>query len=115
MERCSMTTYDLIRQDIIDGDQVTCLYKGLYRECCPHIIGQKNGRQHVQMFQFAGESSRGLPPNGEWRCMNIDEISEVVVQEGHWYTDLDYSPSTDHCIDVIDLNVPPSKVDDRTG
>ena len=110
-----MTTYDLIRQAIIDGNQVIFWYHGLYRECCPHMIGQKRGRQHVLMFQFAGQSSRGLPPSGEWRCMDVDEISQVVVQNGPWYTDPNYSPGTDRCLDVIDFNVIPCSVDEITG
>src|SRR5205823_4959442 len=106
---------DLIRQAIIDGNQVTCFYHNLHRECCPHVLGEKRGRPHVLMFQFAGESSRGMPPNGEWRCMDVDEMSQVVVQSGPWYSEQNYSLDTDHCIDVIDVNVPAVTVEERIG
>jgi hypothetical protein len=101
-----MTTYHLIRQAIIDQNQVTCSYQGLYRECCPHCIGTKRGRLHVLMFQFAGQSSRGLPPGGNWRCMDIDDLTQVTVQSGPWHTDPRHSrPQT--CIDVVDIEVGP--------
>jgi hypothetical protein len=101
-----MATYALIRQAIIDLNQVVCFYHGLYRECCPHSIGTKRGRPRVLMFQFAGQSSRGLPPGGEWRCMDIDDLSQVTVQSGPWYTNPRHSrPQT--CIDIVDIDVAP--------
>jgi hypothetical protein len=101
-----MATYDLIRKALIDRNQVICFYQGFYRECCPHCIGTKRGRSHVLMFQFAGQSSRGLPLGGNWRCMDIDDLSQVTVQSGPWYTDPRHSrPQT--CIDIVDVEVGP--------
>jgi len=51
--------YDVIRQAIIDRQQVVCLYNGYVRECCPHAIGTTNGTARVLVYQFAGDSSRG--------------------------------------------------------
>src|SRR5207247_8288503 len=81
-------------------------YKDLYRECCPHAISIKNGREQVFMFQFAGESSEGLPLGGQWKCMHVDLISAVKVQDGPWYTDDKSKYSrTATCIDHLDFDI----------
>ena len=38
-------TYNLIRQAILDKQQVIADYGGQRREMCPHAIGTKNGRE----------------------------------------------------------------------
>jgi hypothetical protein len=99
-----MSAYDVLRQAIIDRQQVTCIYQKRYRECCPHAIGTKRSVRHVLMFQFGGESSRGLPTGGEWRCMDVDALSQVVARAGPWHTDPRHSrPQT--CIDLVDVDV----------
>jgi hypothetical protein len=97
-------SYELLRSAIQKKQQVRCMYKGRYREVCLHVIGTKNGRENVLAFQFAGESSSGLPPDGEWRCMLVDEISDIKVVDGKWHSRDNHSrPQT--CVDVIDLEV----------
>jgi hypothetical protein len=99
-----MNTYQMLRQAIIDRKIVRCSYGGYRREVCPHVIGTKNGRKQLLAFQFAGESSSGLPTGGEWRCMKVDGISEVSVQDGPWRTGTGHSrPQT--CVDLIDVEV----------
>jgi hypothetical protein len=97
-------TYAVVRQAIIDKHQILATYKGHHREMCPHVIGTKNGRQQALFFQFAGSSSTGLPPGGEWRCLPIDGLSEVISQPGEWYTGADHSqPQT--CVDIVDVEI----------
>jgi hypothetical protein len=99
-----MSAYQVLRQAVVNRQQVTCIYQGRYRECCPHAIGTKQGQQHVMMFQFAGDSSKGLPPGGEWRCMDVNQLSNVSVKDGPWHTRDDHTrPNT--CIDVVDVDV----------
>lgn len=101
----SSNTYNQIRQAIIDKKQISCTYQNLYREICPHTIGKnKNGQEQTLGFQFAGESSKGLPPGGQWRCMPVDGISDVVVRDGPWHTGDNHSrPQT--CVNTIDIEV----------
>jgi hypothetical protein len=47
----------MIRQAIIDRDIVVADYQGHVREMCPHVIGKKNGRLQVFLYQFAGEAA----------------------------------------------------------
>lgn len=96
--------YSLVKQAILDKDQVQAEYQGRYREMCPHAIGTKNGRRQALFFQFGGESSKGLPPGGEWRCIPVDDLVDVSVEAGDWHTDNRHSqPQT--CIDIIDVEV----------
>lgn len=97
-------SYDTFRQAILAREQVFCTYQGLPREVCPHILGLKNGSRHVLVYQFAGQSSRGLPPGGEWRCMDPDKVTNAVMRVGPWHTgDSHLKPQT--CVDQIDVQV----------
>lgn len=94
----------MIREAMEKRQQVVCLYQGRLREVCPHTIGYKSGREKLLSFQFAGESSRGLPPGGEWRCMFIDQITDVEARDGEWHTRNDHlQPQT--CVDEVDFEV----------
>lgn len=96
-------TYAIVRQAIIDKDQIVATYRGHCREMCPHVIGTKNGRHQALFFQFAGSSSSGLPPGGEWRCIPIDGLSDVVRRSGQWHSGGEHTQQT--CVDVVDVEV----------
>jgi hypothetical protein len=97
---------DLLMQAIEEKKQVVCTYDNYPREMCPHTMGIKNktGLRQVISFQFGGGSSRGLPPGGEWRCMRVDEITNLQLREGPWHTGPNHSrPQT--CVDQIEAEV----------
>jgi len=101
--------YAVIRQAITNRDVVVASYRGHVREMCPHVIGKKNGRAQALFYQFAGGSSGGLKPDGSpsnWRCLRIDELSEVATREleGEWHTAPNYS-TIQTCVDEIDVKV----------
>jgi hypothetical protein len=54
--------YLRFRAAILGRKQVTCLYRGKYRELCPHVLGTKNGQERALACQLAGESNSSLPP-----------------------------------------------------
>jgi len=96
--------YQMIRTAMEGRQQVHCVYKGLDRAMCPHTLGYKNGMEKVLGFQFAGHSSKGLPPGGEWRCMFVDEIEQASAHDGPWHTRDDHlRPQT--CVDEIEYEV----------
>jgi len=102
-------TYNLFRNAILGEQQVICTYEGRHRELCPHIIGTKDGREQALLYQFAGESSSGLKPDGSsdnWRCVRVDELSDISVRkaEGEWHTASNYS-AMQTCVDKIDVKV----------
>ena len=97
-----LDVYELIRAATLAGQQVVATYKGHRRELCPHVLGTKEGRQQALFFQFGGGSSSSLPPGGEWRCIPIDGLEDVVLREGPWHTGSGHRyPET--CVDEIDV------------
>jgi hypothetical protein len=98
------SAYALIHDAIRNKRIITAMYKGYEREMCPHVLGHKKGRPHALFYQFGGSSSSGLPPDGAWRCVFVDELANVNVQDGAWHTGPNHSrPQT--CVDQIDIEV----------
>ncbi|WP_370555292.1 hypothetical protein [Edwardsiella tarda] len=98
--------YDLIREAILNQQQVFADYEGYPREMCPHVIGTKNGREQVLFYQFGGSSSGPITPNSpkNWRCMPIERLDNVRIVDGNWYTGDNHSRAQT-CIDSIDVEV----------
>ena len=103
----SSPIYRLFRAAIIGRKQLICHYQGLYRELCPHILGHTDGREVALIYQFAGESRRGLPRGGGWKCLRLSEISEVRLREGPWHTGSSHR-RRQPCVQAVDLDVNPS-------
>jgi hypothetical protein len=97
-------SYPQIRQAILGRHQVHATFQGRFRKLCPHVLGTKNGRRQALFFQFGGESRRGLPPSGDWRCLPIDELTDVSMHQGPWYGEDRYDPAQS-CVDVVDVEV----------
>ena len=100
--------YLLVREAIENKLQVIAVYGGHERVACPHVIGYKNGKEHVLFWQFGGSSSSAgeIKPgvNDEWRCMEVSQMSDVTVQDGEWHTGGSHSqPNT--CVDEVDVEV----------
>jgi len=57
-------TYNVIRQAIIDKQQVIGNYDGHFREMRPHVIGTKNGRQQALFYQSGVEVAVGRDIQG---------------------------------------------------
>lgn len=49
---------------------------GKHRVVTPHIVGYKDGKEHILSYQYDGESSEH---NLGWRCMNIKDINNIKV------------------------------------
>lgn len=96
--------YTVIRDAIINKRQVLAFYDGFYREMCPHTLGTTNGDRRALFFQFAGESSRGLPPSGMWRCMSLSGLRDVQVRDGDWHTGTSHT-RPQKCIAHVELEV----------
>jgi hypothetical protein len=94
--------YGQIREAILAKRQVVATYRGYRREMCPHVLGTKNGRQQALFFQFGGGSASALPPGGDWRCIPVDGLEDVVVRTGPWHTRVVHG-HRERCVDVIDV------------
>jgi predicted DNA-binding transcriptional regulator YafY len=96
------TTYSLLRNAILDEQQVDCIYDGRVRELCPHIIGtNRRGEEVVLAWQFAGESSGPLP---QWRCLKLANVSNARAREGRWHEGGSHQ-ATQTCVSDIDLDI----------
>ena len=99
------TIYRLIWKAARARKQITCMYGGRYREACPHILGYKKlGQEAVFAFQFGGDSTSRLPPQGDWRCFDLDEVSEVRLRDGRWHSGTRHT-KTQTCIQFVDVDV----------
>jgi hypothetical protein len=97
--------YQLIRSATLARQQVIATYHGYRRELCPHALGTKAGRRQALFFQFAGGSASSLPPGGDWRCIPVDGLEDVVIRDGPWHTGETHNrPET--CVDTIDVEAP---------
>jgi len=102
-----MDTYEAVKTAIVNKRIIRATYRGRVRVMCPHVVGTKNGRLQALFYQFDGESSTGLDPDGSpanWRCMFLGELSAVSVEDGEWHTAPNHSrPQT--CVDQIEVEV----------
>ena len=98
-----------LRDAIRERRCLSGLYKGSLRHFAPHALGTaSDDTRKVFVFQYAGESSGGLPPGGEWRCFLIDGLSSVRANGDRWRTRSNYSLRRQHCLARIDVAVPTS-------
>ena len=97
--------FELFRQAIADKKQIVCTYHGLSREVCPHVVGYgPGGSEHALVYQFAGQSSKGLPRGGEWRCLELFGVRAATIRDGEWHTDTKHTrPQT--CVTRVVLEV----------
>ena len=97
-------TYRRIRMAILAEQQITCTYRGRYRELCPHILGHTGGKEKLLAFQFAGESSTHLPPGGEWRCLSVRDMHSLKSRAGPWYAGTGHRREQT-CVEQVDIDI----------
>jgi len=100
-----MSTYELIKDAILNKRQIFATYKGYRREMCPHTLGWKGDKQQCLFYQFGGDSSSGIIISGSdknWRCIPIDQLENITIQDGDWQTANNHSPRQT-CVDQIEV------------
>ena len=102
--------FELVKQATAERKLISAVYHGKQRELCPHVLGWKAEREHALFFQVGGESEKGLASDGSWRCLNLDELSEVAVHEGEFRTGPGYYDNPQKCVGKIEAQIPPLKV-----
>jgi hypothetical protein len=102
-----MSAYELVKDAILNKRQIIAVYNGYRREMYPHTLGWKGDKQHCLFYQFGGDSSSGLIVSGSdknWRCIPIDKLENITVQDGEWHTAGNHS-LRQTCVDQIDVEV----------
>ena len=102
----TMDPYSILAEAISSKQQVVARYHDEERIFSPHALGTKRGVAHVLVYQYAGGSRTGLPPGGEWRCLNVEELSEIRLEPGAWRTAENvFNPQT--CLDEVEVLADP--------
>jgi predicted DNA-binding transcriptional regulator YafY len=99
--------YELFVQAMSELKQILCTYEGCRREICPVILGHTRGQEVVLAYQFGGQSSSGLPPNGEWKCFKLSRVSGVQLREGRWHVGTGHA-KRQTCVQDVDYDVNPA-------
>jgi len=99
-------TYALFEEALRGRKQILCTYDGYPRELCPIVLGHSKGQEKALTYQFAGRSSRHLPPGGQWRCLWLSKVSNVHLREGPWHEGDSHS-RPQGCVEEVDLDVNP--------
>jgi hypothetical protein len=47
---------------------------------------KKLGQEAVFAFQFGGDSTSRLPPQGDWRCFDLAGVTDVQLRDGQWHS-----------------------------
>jgi len=84
---------------------VAAIYDNLPRLLCPHVLGRsKDGHLRALCYQFGGSSGSGLRSSsdgvGGWRCLEVNRLSQVELQDGDWRTESHASRQS--CVEQID-------------
>jgi hypothetical protein len=82
------------------------MYDGYPRELCAIILGHSQGQEMALTYQFAGESSRGLPRGGQWRCLRLSKVNDIQLRDGPWIAGSGHT-QPQGCVEVVDLDVNP--------
>ena len=100
-------TYQLFARAMAKRKQILCLYDGYPRALCPIILGHSQGQEKALTYQFGGQSTSGLPPQGEWRCLWLSKVSNVQLRDGPWFSGSSHT-QPQGCVEIVDLDVNPS-------
>ena len=79
--------HELVRGAIRNRKPISARYQGYERKLCPHVLGWNlRGRLQVLCYQYGGGSRRGLAPEGNWRCIQLEELSDAQLLNESWRT-----------------------------
>ena len=102
--------FELVKRAITEKKLISAVYHDRRRDLCPHVLGWKADREHALFFQVGGDSAKGLAVAGSWRCLNLDELSEVEIQDGEFLTGPGYYDNPQTCVDKIETQIPRLRV-----
>jgi hypothetical protein len=105
-EEVAMDPYQLLAEAIATKQQVSAHYHDEERVFSPHALGTKRGVAHVLVYQYAGGSRSGLPPEGGWRWLDVEGLRVLRVMPGARRTPPNVF-NTQTCLDEIDVVAEP--------
>jgi hypothetical protein len=100
-------SYKLFEEAMAGRKQILCTYDGRPRELCPIILGHSQGQEKALTYQFGGQSEKGLPPGGQWRCLWLCKVGNIRLRDGSWHAGDGHNQPQD-CVEIVDLDVNPA-------
>jgi hypothetical protein len=98
--------YNLFADAMAERKQILCVYDGYPRELCPIVLGHTKEQEVALVYQFAGGSKGGLPPEGQWKCFHLSKVSDVKLRDGPWRAGSRHMQQQT-CVADVDLDVNP--------
>ena len=105
--RAPSSAYKLVEEAMTTRKQILCTYNGRPRELCPVILGHSQGQEKALTYQFGGQSEKGLPPGGQWRCLFLSKVRNIRLRDGPWHAGDSHNQPQD-CVEIVDLDVNPA-------
>ena len=90
-----------------DRRPIACMYQGHHREICPVMLGRTSLEEKALVFQFGGSTSRGRLTEPDWKCFNLAEVRDAVLQDGRWHAGTEHS-AAQHCMKMVEYDVNPN-------
>ena len=101
-----MDTWETLAFAIEKQRQVLATYNGRPRAFCPHALGMKGDKRHVLVYQFDAARRIGERPTTGWRCLEVDGLEDVSLNNGEWHTAPNvFNPQS--CLDEVQIVVRP--------
>jgi hypothetical protein len=99
-----MGNYEVIRSSVLNKHCLTAVYEQRIRHFSPHCLGKnRDGGFSVLAFQYGGQSSKLLPPEGQWRCFGLQSLTGIHINADNWHTGHDHDrPNT--CVRKVDVD-----------
>ncbi len=102
-----MNPDDVLCAAIQEKQCLTGLYDNVVRHFAPHALGTTaDGTPAVFVFQYAGETTTGMPSGGEWRCFRLDRLSHLRLNEHRWRSRSNYNLKRQTCLAMIRVGLP---------
>lgn len=98
--------YQLFARALRERRPLACLYGGYRRVLCPVILGHTGDEEMALTYQFAGDSSSGLPRGGQWKCLRLARVENPQLQDGPWRTGASHG-RPQACVETVDLDANP--------
>ena len=102
--RVPSSAYKRFEEAMTNKKQILRTYNGRPRELCPIILGHSQGQEKALTYQFGGQSEKGLPPGGQWRCLWLSKVSNVRLRDGPWHAG-DRHKQPQGCVEIVDLDI----------
>ena len=100
--------YALFLSAMREKKPIVCLYQGYVRELCPILLGRTGLEEKSLVFQFGGNTSDGpIPSSGDWKCLKLKDVRDVVLREGPWRSG-DRRSTGQTCMKMVEYDVNPA-------